>query len=232
MRRLLLACLAGAALSPGVALFAVSAAGAPAVDGKLFAAVGPSLSISLRDAAGAPVTNLPPGTYEIEIDDRSPDHNFHLVGPGNVSAGTTVGFVGVQTVTVTVVNGQYTYVCDVHPYDMLGHFTVGTGSGGGGGGSTPPPAGTRLVATVGPGATISLKRGSRKVTRVKPGLYTITVRDRSALHNFRLLGPGVNKATTVRFVGTRTWRLRLKKGLHRFRCDPHRAVMKGSFRVG
>jgi len=229
MRRLVLACVAVAVLMPGVAVYAVSAAGAPAADGKLFAAVGPGAEISLVDAAGAPVRNLDPGTYEIQIDDRSDLHNFHLIGPGSVNTGTEIGFVGIRTVTVTVVDGQYTFVCDDHAYDMIGQFLVGSGS-------TPPPPTTRplagkLVANVGPGTAIWVKRGTRKVTKLKAGIYTITVRDRSRVHNFRLLGPGVNKATTVRFRGTRTWRVQLRPGLYRFRCDPHRAVMKGSFRV-
>ena len=226
MRRLLLVCAAVAALTPGIAIYSVSAKGAPAAEGKLFATVGPGYTISLADAAGAPVRNLQPGTYEIQIDDRSAEHNFHLIGPGSVSVATGIDFVGIRTVTVTLVNGQYTYVCDPHAYDMIGQFTVGTGT-------TAPtqPAAGRLVANVGPGTAIWVKRGSRKVTRLKAGVYTITVRDRSRVHNFRLIGPGVNKATTVAFQGTRTWRVRLRPGIYRFRCDPHRAVMKGSFRV-
>jgi len=231
MRRLLLVFAVVAALGPAVAIYAVSAAGAPAADGKLFATVGPGYTISLVDSAGAPVTRLDPGTYDIEIDDRSAEHNFHLIGPGPVSAGTEIAFVGIRTITVTVVNGQYTFVCDEHAYDMIGQFTVGTGGGSTTTTTTTPSTGTKLVATVGPGYTISLKRGGRKVTTLKPGLYTIVVRDRAAIHNFRLIGPGVNKATGIAFVGTKTWRLRLKAGLHRFRCDPHRTMMRGSFRV-
>jgi plastocyanin len=230
MRRLLLLFAVVAALGPAAAIYAVSAAGAPAADGKLFATVGPAYTISLVDSAGAPVTRLDPGTYEIQIDDRSADHNFHLIGPGAVSAGTEIGFVGIRTITVTLVSGQYTFVCDDHAYDMIGQFTVGAG-GGSTTTTTTSSTTTRLVATVGPGHTISLTRGGRKVIALKRGLYTIVVRDRSAIHNFRLIGPGVNKATGVSFVGTRTWRVRLTVGLHRFRCDPHRSTMRGSFRV-
>lgn len=229
MRRPLLVLLVAAALGPAAAIYAVSAAGAPAADGKLFATVGPGYTISLVDSAGTPVKTLQPGTYDIEIDDRSADHNFHLIGPGPVSAGTEIGFVGIRTITVTLANGEYTFVCDNHAYDMIGQFTVG--SGGGSTTTTTRSTATRLVATVGPGYTISLKRGGRKVTSLEPGLYTIAVRDRSAIHNFRLSGPGVNKATGVKFIGTRTWLLRLKVGLHRFRCDPHRTHIRGSFRV-
>ena len=230
MRRLVLACVAVAVLTPGVAVYAVSAAGAPAADGTLFAAVGPGAEISLVDAAGAPVSNLEPGTYEIQIDDRSDLHNFHLIGPGSVNAGTEIAFVGIRTVTVTLVNGQYTFVCDDHAYDMIGQFLVGSGTG-----STPPATPTptlpRLVATVGPGFKINLTRGGRKVTRLKARRYTIVVRDRSSMHNFKLTGPGIRKSTTVTFVGTRTWTLRLRPGLHRYVCTPHATVMRGSFRV-
>jgi plastocyanin len=231
MRRLLLVFAVVAALGPAVGIYVVSAAGAPSADGKLFATVGPAYTISLVDSAGTPVTRLAPGTYDIEIDDRSAEHNFHLIGPGPVSAGTEIGFVGIRTITVTVVNGQYTFVCDDHAYDMIGQFTVGTAGGSTTTTTTSTSTGTRLVATVGPGFTISLKRGGIRVKTLKRGLYTIVVRDRSAIHNFRLIGPGVNKATGVAFVGTRTWRLRLKVGLHRYRCDPHRTMMRGSFSV-
>jgi plastocyanin len=238
MRRLLLVCLAVAALAPGVAIYSVSALGAPAADGKLFATVGPAFTISLTDSAGSPVTRLDPGTYDIEIDDRSVEHNFRLFGPGGVSAGTEIEFMGIRTVTVTLGNGDFTFVCEAHAYDMMGRFTVGSGGAtpppppppGGGGGSPP-----KLVATVGPNETITLTKGGKKVSKLKPGRYSITVRDRSAFHNFHLKGPGaVNKKTGVAYTGTKPkpWDVRLIAGLYRYWCDPHRADMRGSFRVG
>ncbi len=63
------------------------------------------------------------------------------------------------------------------------------------------PSATKLTATVGPGFTISLKKGTTKVTKLKPGAYTITVSDKSNMHNFHLTGPGVNKKTSVRGHG-------------------------------
>jgi plastocyanin len=235
MRRLVLVLLAAAVLGPVTAVYAVSALGASAADGKLVAIVGPGESIELRDASGSRVTRLTPGTYDIEIDDRSAIHNFHLYGPG-VDVSTEIAFVGVRTVTVTIGNGEYTYLCDDHPYTMLARFTAGAATTTTTT-STTPLAG-RLVATVGPGATISLTRGGVKVTALKRGLYSITVRDRSKFHNFHLRGPIVagkpplvNKATGVLFVGNRTWQVRLRPGLYRYFCDPHRTTMRGSFRV-
>jgi Copper binding proteins, plastocyanin/azurin family len=89
----------------------------------------------------------------------------------------------------------------------------------------------KLVGTDGPSFTITLTKGGKKVRSVKPGKYTITVRDKSNIHNFHLRGPGVNKSTAVSFVGTKTWTLTLKKGTYRYVCDPHASSMKGSFTV-
>jgi plastocyanin len=89
-----------------------------------------------------------------------------------------------------------------------------------------------LSGTVGPGFTITLKTAAGKQVReLEAGAYTIVVRDRSGIHNFHLTGPGLNKATSVTATGTTTWRVRLARGSYRYVCDPHRTLMKGSFRV-
>jgi plastocyanin len=85
---------------------------------------------------------------------------------------------------------------------------------------------------VGPGQTIVLKNAAgKKVTRIKKGQHRIKVNDKSAAHNFHLIGPGINKKTRVPFVGKRTWVLTFSVGKYRYRCDPHRQHMRGSFRV-
>ena len=191
---------------------------------------GDAFIISLRTASGGSVDNIPPGTYEIEVNDHSGMHNFHLTGPG-VDRRTTEAFVGRDTWTVTLQNGRYTFQCDPHSTQMRGSFTAGTAPPPPPP-PPPPPRVTRLTATVGPRATISLRTAAgRRVTRLRRGRYRITVRDRSARHNFHLRGPGVNKRTTVRFRGTRTWTVTLRRGLYRFVCDPHARRMRGSFRV-
>ena len=87
--------------------------------------------------------------------------------------------------------------------------------------------------TVGPGFTISLKLGGKQVTRLKATTYRFKVSDKSSSHNFRLKGPGYNKAiTSIGFKGTKTVTIRLRKGTYRFQCDPHSSVMHGSFKVG
>lgn len=88
-----------------------------------------------------------------------------------------------------------------------------------------------LVATDGPGFTITLKKAGKKVTSLPAGKYTITVQDKSNIHNFHLTGPGINKKTTVGAVGTFTWKVTLKKGSYKYVCDPHASFMKGAFKV-
>jgi len=91
---------------------------------------------------------------------------------------------------------------------------------------------TKLVGTVGPGFTITLKKTARPVRLLTPGRYSITVADKSNIHNFHLKGPGLNKEiTTVGFVGTKTVIVALRKGTYTFVCDPHFTSMKGSFKV-
>ena len=72
---------------------------------------------------------------------------------------------------------------------------------------------------------------NRKLTTVKSGTYRIKIEDPSSIHNFRLVGPGVNRATSVSGKSEPIWTVRLKKGTYRFLCDPHPTTMKGSFRV-
>jgi plastocyanin len=93
------------------------------------------------------------------------------------------------------------------------------------------PNKTTLVASVGPGFTISLKKGGVNVKTLKPGAYVIKVSDKSSIHNFHLRGPGVNKATTVAFMGSKTFLVTLKDGSYRFQCNPHKGQMRGSFTV-
>ena len=92
-------------------------------------------------------------------------------------------------------------------------------------------AATRLIAVVGPGYNITLTKAGKKVRTLKAGRYTIVMRDRSNIHNFHVMGRGVDKRTSVSFVGTRRFTVRLRKGTYRFLCDPHPQSMRGSFRV-
>jgi hypothetical protein len=90
------------------------------------------------------------------------------------------------------------------------------------------------VATVGTndGTDISLTMNGQPVTHLAAGVYVITVRDRSAFHNFHLRGPGVDQATDVAARGDVTWTVTLTDGVYTFVCDPHASTMRGTFSVG
>jgi hypothetical protein len=206
-----------------VIVVALAATGTASAQDELIGTIGSS-SISLVKASGGTFSTLAPGTYTLTVRDQSAEHNFHLVGPG-VNIATEIEFVGTRTFTVTFREGSYIYSSDADSY-ISGSFRAGTTTT-----TTTTTTTNRLVATVGPGFTITLTRGGRKVTRLKPGTYTIAVRDRAAIHNFHLRGTGVNKATGVAFVGTRTWKVKFVRGLYRYQCDPHADHLRGSFRV-
>lgn len=216
----------------------VLATTAGAAETKLVGTVGPGFTIELRDAQGQPVKQLQPGAVEIQVSDRSEEHDFHLQGPG-VDVTTGVDTTGDTTFAVTLGNGRYTFLCDVHPTRMTGTFDVGT--------VEPPPTtqpdptpaptpsakvGSRLALTVGPTAAITLKSlAGKRVTLLRAGAYTVVARDRSAAHNARLRGAGAARATGVGFVGTKTWRVVLRKGTLVVQCDEHRTTMRTTVRV-
>ena len=88
----------------------------------------------------------------------------------------------------------------------------------------------RLVGTVGPGFTISLKKNGKAVKTLKAGTYTLVVSDKSSIHDFQVeeKGRGLDRAiTTVPFTGTKTVTLTLKRGKLKFYCAPHESSMFG-----
>ena len=89
----------------------------------LLGSVGPGFEISLTTEDGEDVTSLPAGSYTIEINDQSDQHNFHLSGPG-VDTTTEVSEVGEVTWELDLEAGSYEYVCDPHASSMNGSFEV------------------------------------------------------------------------------------------------------------
>jgi len=215
-----------------VLLGATDAAASPTQAPTLFGEVGPDFEISLHDAQGSRVTQLDPGTYVIRVEDKSDFHSFHLEGPG-VDEMTEVAFTGTVEWTVTFRDGRYRFHCDPHP-TLAGTFTVGNPA-------TPPPTGpapitakTRLVLTSGPAQVITLKTAAGKAVRtMRLGTYSLTVRDRSRAHDAHVIAPGFNRKTTVAFVGTQRWKVKLARvGTLRFLCDPHASAgMRGSAKI-
>ena len=96
----------------------------PPAQPDLILTVGPDPRIAAFYADGRPVTNLPPGTYTIQVHDLSATHNFHLTGPG-VDEKTSVGDIEHPVWRLTLRAGKYTFKCDVHP-TIKGSFTVST----------------------------------------------------------------------------------------------------------
>jgi hypothetical protein len=97
--------------------------------------------------------------------------------------------------------------------------------------STPLP---QLIGTTGPDPVITLKRAGKRVTRLKPGKYRITVYDRETVHDFRIRGPRMQKTiTTLFFTGRKTVTVALtRRGRYTYYCDPHEfGGMQGSFTV-
>ncbi len=186
-----------------------SAAGSSAV--VLQGLVGPTSSISLRNADGTAVTHLDPGTYTITVDDRAVEHNFHLTGLG-VDQFTEVDQIAMATWTVTFTDATYTYLCDAHPTLMKKTFTVGVVP-------NPQPKATQLNAKVSARAiSLNTKAGAR-VKTIFQGPYRIAVNDSSKTQNFHLLGAGVNRKTKVGGTGKAIWAVTLKPGNYTYRSD-------------
>ena len=104
-----------AALAVVAALLAAAPASAATPTFK--GTVGPGFTITM---ASKPKTA---GKIKLVIADKSPDHNFHLTGPG-VNVKTSIGAVGSKTFLVTLKKGTYKFVCDPHATSMKGSFTV------------------------------------------------------------------------------------------------------------
>ena len=91
----------------------------------------------------------------------------------------------------------------------------------------------KLTGNVGPGFTITLTEGGKKVTHLKPGTYTFLINDKSTMHSYALDGPkGFAKDfTSIPFKGTKTFTVALKKGSYKYYCAAHEAEMFGHFTV-
>jgi plastocyanin len=90
----------------------------------------------------------------------------------------------------------------------------------------------RLTGETGPGYSIEVTKAGKDVKTIRAGTYKIKVEDKSSAHNFHLFGPGLNKKTSVSFMGETTWTIKLKPGRYTYQCDVHAAVgMKGHFKV-
>lgn len=94
----------------------------------------PSTAITLRarDIAFLSDELVVPAGKEVAVtfvnEDESVPHNFHVTGPGGLDAKTEI-FTGAdggsRTLTFTIAQpGEYTFVCDVHPSQMVGRLVA------------------------------------------------------------------------------------------------------------
>lgn len=90
-----------------------------------------------------------------------------------------------------------------------------------------------LTGTVGPSFTISVTMDGKKVKTLKAGTYRLVIHDKASIHAFSLDGPhGYAKDfTTVPFVGTKTFTLKLVAGTYKAYCPPHEPMMFQHFTV-
>ena len=175
---------------------------------RLVGTVGPGFTIDLGDATGKHVDSLVAGRYELLVHDLSDMHNFVLgsKATGERLAQTDVEFVGDMTFSFELVPGRYAYACSPHFETMNGPLTVFPRT---------PAVETRTLT-----ARVDAHTATLSAKKVAAGRYRITVVDRSRSRNFHLVGPGVNRRTSLAFRGTTTWLLQLRAGAYRFGSDP------------
>ena len=94
-----------------------------------------------------------------------------------------------------------------------------------------------LKGVVGPGYSIKLTKGGKRVKSLKAGKYKFVISDKSSIHNFTVerehpSKPKIEKhLTSTPFMGSKTVVMTLKPGSWRFYCSNHEAQMHGDFAV-
>ena len=94
-----------------------------------------------------------------------------------------------------------------------------------------------LKGVVGPGYSVSLTKGGKKVKSLRAGTYKIVVSDKSSFHNTVLerekpSKPKVEKDITgTGFTGSKTVKMKLTPGSWRFYCSVHESQMHQDFKV-
>ena len=94
-----------------------------------------------------------------------------------------------------------------------------------------------LKGVVGPGYSIKLTKGGKKVKTLKAGKYRLVISDKSNFHNFTLEREKPSKPklekhiTSTAFKGSKTIVMTLKRGSWSYYCSIHEAQMHGDFTV-
>jgi F5/8 type C domain len=94
----------------------------------------------------------------------------------------------------------------------------------------PPP--TTLGAHVDPAKDVTLTTPyGNAVTALEDGTYTVSVTDASTAANFHLIGPGIDRRTSRRFEGMKTWPISLRAGMYRYGADRSHEKLGHRFEV-
>jgi plastocyanin len=94
-----------------------------------------------------------------------------------------------------------------------------------------------LKGVVGPGYSIKLTKGGKKVKSLKAGTYKFVISDKSTFHNFTVekehpSKPKIEKhITSTAFTGSKTMVIKLVPGSWRYYCSIHESQMHGDFTV-
>jgi hypothetical protein len=111
--------------------------------------------------------------------------------------------------------------CASAPYRADSYISAFTGS----------PAPSTLSATVRGSAVRFRTPYGQPVTALTAGRYRVRVIDASRSANFRLVGPGVDRSTSVHGRSSVTWPIRLAPAVYHFRSDHSRTDTTTSVKV-
>ena len=94
-----------------------------------------------------------------------------------------------------------------------------------------------LKGVVGPGYSVKLTKGGKRVKSLKAGKYRFVITDKSTFHNFTVEREKPSKPklekhiTSTAFKGSKTIVMTLKRGSWSYYCSIHEAQMHGDFTV-
>ena len=94
-----------------------------------------------------------------------------------------------------------------------------------------------LKGVVGPGYSIKLTKGGKRVKSLKAGKYRFVITDKSTFHNFTVEREKPSKPklekhiTSTAFKGSKTIVMTLKRGSWSYYCSINEAQMHGDFTV-
>ena len=97
-------------------------------------------------------------------------------------------------------------------------------------GASGNPIVPTLTANVTAKSITLVGANGKRVRTLQPNQYRIVVHDRTAKQNFHLVGPGVNRKTTIAAQTSRTWSVYLQLGSYRYRSDRNTGL-SGAFIV-